>query len=577
MVKIEQSVIKEICDSLDIVDVISNYIDLTPRGNNYFGLCPFHEEKTPSFVVSKEKQIFHCFGCEPPITGNVLSFIMKKEEIGFMEALKKCSELAGIDIGLSNYKEIKSENVFHKIYNDALKLYQNSIFTVEGRTARDYLLNRGIDEDTIKKFGIGLAINRKDVLTKYLVNKSYEYKDLIKSGLVSENNGFYDMYRNRIMIPIEDDNGQVVGFSGRTLDSDDPNKYINSQTSDIFKKSELFYNFNRAKDFIKKHGKIIITEGFFDVISCSLADVNYAVATMGTAVTKDHIHKLKHLNKEVILCFDGDKAGIKATLTCSIELIKNGIIPKIVSLEEGLDPDEYVRKHGKDKFKSKVENPISYIDYKFNYLKEIYNLNDSVELARYVNLIIEDLKQIDDDIQKEIAINKLSKESNLDVDFIKSKLRQTEKKEIKNIVPKQTIINSKYYEAQKKLIYYMLIDKNIIIMYKKKVKHMPIDKYRNLANDIRFFYDDYNYINVSDFMNKIISDGKKMETLSEILSMELKETYKQEEIDDYINAINEYNTLNNVDALKNKVFTTNGQKSKAEIAEEILKIRKGEY
>lgn len=577
MVKIEQSLINEVCNNLDIVDVISNYLDLAPRGNNYFGLCPFHEEKTPSFVVSKEKQIFHCFGCEPPITGNVISFIMKKEEIGFLEALRKCSEMSGIDIGLSNYKAIKKENILHKIYDDALKLYQNSIFTVEGRSARDYLLNRGIDEDTIKKFGIGLAINRKDVLTKYLVNKSYKYKDLLKSGLVSENNGFYDMYRNRIMIPIEDDNGQVVGFSGRSLDKNDPNKYINSQTSEIFKKSELLYNLNRAKEFIKKQGKIIITEGFFDVISCSLADVNNVVATMGTALTKEHIRKLKKLSKEVILCFDGDKAGINATLTCSNELIKNDIMPKIISLEEGLDPDDYIRKYGKEKFKSKSENPISYIDYKFNYLKEIYNLNDSVELAKYVNLIIEDLKQVEDDVQREISINKLSKESNLEVEFIKSKLKSTEKKVIKDILPKPKVINSKYDEAQKKLIYYMLIDKNVILMYKKKVTHMPIDRYRNLANDIRFFYDDYNYINVSDFMNKILSDDEKIKTLSEILSMELKENYSEEEIEDYINAINEYNTLNNVDALKNKVFTTNGQKSKAEIAEEILKIRKGEY
>ena len=298
---------------------------------------------------------------------------------------------------------------------------------------------------------------------------------------------------------------------------------------------------------------------------------------MGTALTKEHIRKLKKLSKEVILCFDGDKAGINATLTCSNELIKNDIMPKIISLEEGLDPDDYIRKYGKEKFKSKSENPISYIDYKFNYLKEIYNLNDSVELAKYVNLIIEDLKQVEDDVQREISINKLSKESNLEVEFIKSKLKSTEKKVIKDILPKPKVINSKYDEAQKKLIYYMLIDKNVILMYKKKVTHMPIDRYRNLANDIRFFYDDYNYINVADFMNKILSDDEKIKTLSEILSMELKENYSEEEIEDYINAINEYNTLNNVDALKSKIFTTSGQKSKAEIAEEILKIRKGEY
>src|SRR5574344_102573 len=414
MPKIEPSVINEICNNLDIVDVISNYVDLKPRGNNYFGLCPFHPEKTPSFVVSQDTQIFHCFGCEPPVTGNVISFIMKKEELSFLEALQKCAELAGIDIGLKNYKEEKVTNIYQKIYEDASKLYQNSIFTVEGRTAREYLNNRGITEDIIKEFGIGLAINRRDVLTKYLKNKKYEYKDLIKSGLIQENNGFYDIYRNRVMIPIEDENGLVVGFSGRSLDKNDPNKYINSQTSDIFKKSELFYNFYRAKEEIKKNNRIMIMEGFFDVISSNVAGIKYAVATMGTAVTKQHIQKLKHLNKEIILCFDGDKAGIKATLACSNELLKNGIVPKIVSLEDNMDPDEYVRTQGADKFKSKVMNPISYIDYKFSYLKQLYNLNDSIELAKYVNEIIDDLKNITDDTEREIAINKLATVSSLD-------------------------------------------------------------------------------------------------------------------------------------------------------------------
>lgn len=578
MPKIEPSVINEICNNLDIVDVISNYVDLKPRGNNYFGLCPFHPEKTPSFVVSKDKQIFHCFGCEPPVTGNVISFIMKKEELSFLEALQKCAELAGIDIGLKNYKEEKVTNIYQKIYEDASKLYQNSIFTVEGRTAREYLNNRGITEDIIKEFGIGLAINRRDVLTKYLKNKKYEYKDLIKSGLIQENNGFYDIYRNRVMIPIEDENGLVVGFSGRSLDKNDPNKYINSQTSDIFKKSELFYNFYRAKEEIKKNNRIMIMEGFFDVISSNVAGIKYAVATMGTAVTKQHIQKLKHLNKEVILCFDGDKAGIKATLACSNELLKNGIVPKIVSLEDNMDPDEYVRTQGADKFKSKVMNPISYIDYKFSYLKQLYNLNDSIELAKYVNEIIDDLKNITDDTEREIAINKLATVSSLDKNFIKDKLIIKEEKIVK-VIPKEVKkIEDKYIkEAEEKLLYYMLIDKNVILMYKKRVKHLPDQEYRDLANDIRFFYDDYNYINVSDFMNTLLTNEVKMNTLSKVLSLNLNEKYKQEELDEYIKAVNDYNVLNNIKTLKEKVLNSNGQKTKTEIAEEILKIRKGEY
>ena len=562
MVKIEQSVINEVCNSLDIVDVISNYVSLSPRGNNYFGLCPFHPEKTPSFVVSKDKQIFHCFGCEPPVTGNVISFIMKKEELSFLEALKRCAEMAGIDIGLKNYKDTKYENNVYKIYDDAMKLYQNAIFSVDGRGAREYLENRGISDDIIKEFKIGFATTHRDMLTKYLNSKKYTNKDILKSGLVLENNGFYDIYRNRIMIPITDDAGQVVGFSGRTLDKSDPNKYINSQTSDIFKKSELFYNYFNAKDEIKRNNRIMIMEGFFDVIMSNVAGIKYAVATMGTAVTKDHIHKLKHLNKEVVLCFDGDKAGIKATLACSTELLKNGIIPKIVILDNGMDPDEYIRKYGNEDFRHKVENPISYIDFKFNYLKEMYNLNDSVEMAKYANELIEDIKIINNDTEREIAISKLSKISSLDISFIKDKINKKDKiKEVK-IEKKEKVKNNYIKEAEEKLIYYMLMDKNVILMYKKKIQHMPDFKYRNLANEIRFFYDDYGYINISEFMNSVISDLEK---------------YKVEEIEEYIKAINDFNVINNINSLKNKALNSNSNKDKAKLAEEILKIRKGEY
>jgi len=567
MVKIEQSLINEVCNNLDIVDVISNYIDLAPRGNNYFGLCPFHEEKTPSFVVSKEKQIFHCFGCEPPITGNVISFIMKKEEIGFLEALKKCSEISGIDIGLSNYKAVKKENIFFKIYDDALKLYQNSIFTVEGRSARDYLLNRGIDEDTIKKFGIGLAINRKDVLTKYLINKSYKYKDLLKSGLVSENNGFYDMYRNRIMIPIEDDNGQVVGFSARQLIQDkSQGKYINSPeiNGGVFHKSNILYNYYNAKDEARRTKFIYLVEGFMDAIAVDRAGFSNVVALMGTALTKEHINLLRYLNCEIRLCLDNDEPGQDAMIKISKQLDANGIKYRLVSnsqLINGKDSDEILKNGGSEALKLYLSNLITEGEFILNFHSKRLDLSNITNKKILLKEFIPFLAQLNDQIDIELYSRKLSQLSGFSLEIIQSQINayKTKYDEQDNIdfVNDAPHFRKKNKEltrlelSERQIVRYMLENKEAVKQYDLKLGYLVNDEYREIANLIGEYIETINPNNYSvstiiDYINGYndgMDDATKDKIIDSITTISMTEfrypPFSIQTFDDCVKIIND--------------------------------------
>ena len=449
--------INRIKDSNDIVDTISKYIPLVPKGKNFFGVCPFHEDHSPSMSVSKEKQIYTCFSCGA--TGNVIKFIEDYENVSFMEALKILADRAGIILSVGTVQKKGSDRnaPLYDIYDLSSKFYHNNINTALGKAAKEYLKQRDIDEAIIKEFGIGLALKKHDMLTSLLTNKKFDMNMLMKSGLVVRNErGYLDSYYNRIMFPLWDITGKVVGFSGRIYNGEkDAPKYINSKESEIFKKGELLYNYHRAKDEARKENKVIIMEGFMDVIRAYTIGLKNVVAMMGTAVTKEQALLIKRMAKDVILCFDGDRAGEKATLSCSEELLKIGVTPKIIYLEEDLDPDEYISKYGKERFLGKLENPINVMDFKLFYLKKQKNLSSEQDVAKYVSDVLEELTKIDDDILKELTLQKISKESKLDIEFLKAQLASKEipKKVEEKKDPKKKI--NKYDKAQMYLLYYM--------------------------------------------------------------------------------------------------------------------------
>lgn len=564
----------EIRNSVDIIDVISSYIPLVQKGKNYFGVCPFHDDHSPSMSVSKEKQIYTCFSCGA--TGNVYKFIMDYEHITFMETVKKVSEMVGINLDINiNSKQNKSKNnSLYEMYDISLKFYQNNLNTQNGIKAKEYLKERNIDDDIIKEFQIGLALKNHDLLTKLLIKKNFKEEDIKKSGLVTSSDyGLGDIYYNRIMFPLHDLAGRPVGFSGRIFDSKDTSKYVNTRETEIFKKGEILYNYYRAKEECRKLDTVIVMEGFMDVIRAYTVGIKNVIATMGTAVTKNQADLIKHMAKNVILCFDGDKAGAKATYACSNELLKINVTPKIVRLENNLDPDDYIKKYGLEKFKEKLENPMNIMDFKLSYLKDGKNLDATNDIASYVNDMIKELSQIDDEILREITLNKISKESNLDIEFLRSKIDNTKKS-----IPKKEIIKSKktytkYQKAEIYLIYYMLKSTDVIKIYNKKITYMPTEKYRFLAREISNYYKDYQDINIADLMI-YLENEELLNTLNEIINLNLKEEYTLEEIEDYINVIREYNVNNEYERLTKLLKQETDPNKKVLLGEQILNLKK---
>lgn len=569
---LSQEKINEIRNSVNIVDVISSYMPLTPKGKNYFGVCPFHDDTNPSMSVSPSRQIYKCFSCGA--TGTVFKFIMDYENISFMEAVKKVADMGGIPINIGKVQKKQNHTELHKIYDLSLKFYINNLNTAQGKEAREYLKKRNINEETIKEFQIGLAL-KKDNLSKILIQK-FKPEDALKSGLIGKNDyGYYDLFYERIMFPLYDLDGNPVAYSGRIYNREDNSKYFNTRETEMFKKGELLYNYHRAKNDARKKNQIIIMEGFMDVIRAYTVGIKNVVATMGTAVTDIQAHLIKRMAKEVILCFDGDEAGAKATMACSNELLKIGVTPKVIRLEDDLDPDEYIQKYGKDTFQRKIDNPISIMDFKLSYLKVGKDLTNSADGAKYISELIDELNKIDDDILKELTIKKVATEMNIDESLIRNHL---ETKEFKKPVLKKIEVPdsiSKYEKAESSLIYYMLKSPEVITMYNNKVTYIPNKEYRMLAREISAFYKNFDFINEADFIDYIECDEDLMQTINKINKTNTKETYTLEEIDDYINVIRDYNIKEEIKRLTNKMKNLTDPLDKAKIAEEIVGLKKG--
>ncbi len=557
--------LQEIRNSVDIVDVVSSYLNLTAHGKNYFGICPFHDDHSPSMCVSKEKQIYTCFVCGA--TGNVFQFIKEYENISFAEAVKKVATIGGIEVKIDEMKPLKKESVLYDIYNLTNKLYQLNLNTTKGIPAKEYLKNRGINDETIKEFGIGLSLIKGNIY-EALVKKGFDNKDILKSGLATENG--YDLYRNRIMFPLWDLNGKVVGFSGRIFNGEDAPKYINSRETEIFKKGELLYNYHRARNECRRKNEVIIMEGFMDVISAYTHGITNVVAAMGTAITSSNAHLISRMAKNIILCFDGDDAGIMAANACTNELLKLDVFPSIVVLDKakGKDPDEYIKNNGVEAFKEKLSHPLSVMEFKEFYNKRGIDMGDSTSKAEYVKKMITEIDNIKDPVLREVTIGKLSDETNLGVEFLKSQLK-TEAKEEKQIEVKKEVNLQKYEKAEIDLIYYMLKDSKVILQYEAKKIYLPTEKYRFLVRQICAFYQKYGNIDVADFLTFIAEDKEMTKVLGEITSRDLKETYSKEEIEDYIRCIDEYNRNLEINNLKQKMKESIDYAEKIELAKKI--------
>ena len=569
--------ILELKHRINIVDIIKDYVSLTKRGKNYFGICPFHDDHNPSMSVSSEKQMYKCFVCGA--AGDVFHFVKDYEKISYYEAVKRVVDKAGLNISIDiNTKTKNSADIKFKeqydIYDISNKLYQNNLNTSLGKTARNYLSDRKITEDMIKHFQIGLSLNDNN-LCKLLINKGYSEDLLVKSGIaIRGNNGTNDIYRNRIMFPLWDINGKTIGFSGRIYEGNDQSKYINTMETDIFKKGSLLYNYNNARESIIKEDKVIIVEGFMDVIRLYSIGINNVLATMGTAITKEQVNLIRKLTNNVILMFDGDSAGEKATLSF-IEVSKDiDFDIKIVRLEDDLDPDDYIIKKGKDKMIDHLSHAFTLFDYKMKKVKSNVNLDDPESISKFIKTISKDLEKIDDDIVYELELKKIAKMTGVSLELIESKIKREKKEE--KIVVKKKVTNykdNKYDKASKIIIYNMLNNNDIITYYYDNLSYLPNSIDRKLASEIVLYYKKFNSFNTSDFITYLKDDIDLINRTIEIDEGKYNKKINEDEIEDYFDTIREYQKKEQINELQEKLKKETNEVVRKEIAKKIFDIR----
>lgn len=465
MGKISQQTIDTIKNSADIVDVVGEFVNLQAAGKNMKGLCPFHNEKTPSFFVSKERQTFTCFGCGA--SGNAITFIQKYKNIPFPEAVKYVADKYNIPLELDNQNG--SSNSYTNLYNLnelAYKFYQLNLLNMnQGKEALNYMIQRGLDVNTIEEFELGYAPNTSKALYNQL-SKDYVALDLLNAGLINKGeNDYYDIFRGRIMFPIRDETNRVIAFSGRVFgNNDNPAKYVNTAQTAIFQKSSVLYNLNRALPYIKRSNRVVLMEGYMDVIKASMAMVKETVCSMGTSLTLDQALKLKHYTDNVIICYDGDKAGQAATAKAIKVLEKANLNVKILAMPNGLDPDEFI---------SANPNFLEYLDthttdqYEFVYHSIVtkYNLTTPSEIELAKNEIFDFFEATSGTI-RDIYFNKFANQSLIDLhvligDFNQNQINQRITNSMKEkLIRKKPVRNlPKYKKAEEIVITYCLNDK----------------------------------------------------------------------------------------------------------------------
>lgn len=389
--------VEEIRRASDILDIILEYVSLTKSGRNYKGLCPFHHEKTPSFMVSPDKQIYHCFGCGAG--GNVFAFLMKLENLTFPAVLKKLAAKYGIKFNVSgNSKEAEQIDTVYKINEEASMFFAAALSKTVGKKAQSYLDERGIDELIIKKFNVGYAPDSWDSLSTYLSAKRFSREDIVKSGLVVEKQdgrGYYDRFRDRVIFPIEDRDGKVVGFGGRTIGTaKDGAKYINSPETPIYRKGKILYGLSYSKEYIREAKTALITEGYMDAITAVKYGFNNIVATLGTALTEDHLKVLRAYTDNLILVFDADAAGVKAVIRAWETIAAAGLSSKVLVLPSGEDLDSSLRNRGSEFVQKQISDAVDTGEFIISELVKPFDLKDSGERKKALDSIFEALSAV---------------------------------------------------------------------------------------------------------------------------------------------------------------------------------------
>ena len=494
MLRYSDELIEEVRQSNDIVDIISQYVHLTRKGRNYFGLCPFHNEKSPSFSVSPDRQIFHCFGCG--VGGNVYTFLMKIEGITFKDAVEQLAERANIQLPvLNNNADNAREELKAKVYkvNEfTAEFYHQNLYKPTAKIAQEYVKKRKMNRDTLEAYQIGYS-GKFDELYQALKKQGFAEKEILESGLVNKNdNGKYiDRYRNRLMFPICDVRGKVIAFGGRVLDDSKP-KYINSPENIVYSKGRHLFGLNVAKKYSKE--KIIIVEGYMDVISLYQRGIMNVVGALGTALTEQQGWLLRKSTEQIILGFDADGAGQTAVARSMEILQKMGCDMRVLQIEGAKDPDEFIVKFGEGRFKLAVENAISLVEFKVKNLKKELNLENTGDKIKFLNEISKILSKVQNTMEREVYIEKIAKGYNISKEAIYAevnkmiytgekteKILQNRKVQVNQIKKEETTDIDEDLTKRENTIISLLLDANIDIFQKIK-KYLKPEDFRHPIN-----------------------------------------------------------------------------------------------
>ena len=573
--------LENIRKSANIVEVISSYLPLTQKGKNYFGVCPFHEDHSPSMSVSEEKQIYKCFSCGA--AGNVFTFVSEYENVNFIEAVKIVAEKCGLTFkgAINNKAKIKQNKTEYEIMDISLKYYQNNLNTELGTKAKEYLNSRKISSTAIKEFDIGLALDQNYSLHNLLTSKKYDIEAMVSLGLVNRNGKYLnDTFINRIIFPIHNLEGEVIGFTGRIYKPEDKEqaKYLNSKETSIFKKGQILFNYHRAKKEISRKKEVIIVEGNMDAVRMSINGIKNVIALMGTSLTKEQVDIIKSLRAKVILMLDNDNAGETATFTNGNILESAGLNPFIVRLSGEKDPDEYIIKNGIEAILDNIKNPISFLEFKLKYLKKNKDLSKTNDLVSYVKEIINNIKDINDDLTKELTINKMSKDYDIPIDLLKSELKKQSKDKVIKVEPEKKLVkkkNSKYDIACRNIIYFMLNDTKYIEKYKKELGFLDNKKYRGIASEVIYYAENHHSIDIASFITYINTKDYLSDDVMEIIKEINLEELDMASFEEFICVASTEMAKKEIKELKEKIANELDSNKRLELANKLLEIKKG--
>ncbi|KXH87414.1 DNA primase [Sporosarcina sp. HYO08] len=562
MARIPEEQIEAVRSQTDIVDLIGEYVQLTKRGKNWFGLCPFHGESTPSFSVSEDKQLFHCFGCSA--SGNAITFLMDIESCQFTEAVSKLAERAGVEIdavirvGTESNPTKKHKNLV-EAHALAAHFYNHLLLnTVEGEEALQYLEKRGFSRADIEKYGIGWSLHDREALTNLLQRKGYDLKEMEHAGLCimkNDGSGYFDRFRGRIMFPLHDDNGNIVAFSGRTLlTSKEEAKYLNSPESPIFGKSRLLYNFHNARLNVRKTGKVILFEGFMDVISADRVGVSNGVAVMGTSLSDAHLIKLKRMTNHIIICCDGDDAGWEAAKRFAALAADKGLDVQIALLPDRMDPDDYITQYGGTAFREKIiENPHSIMSFLMSYARRSKNLSFENDVLQYIHEVLEQLVLRPSPVERDVYIRQLADETGVSTEAInqqfmkllgqkakqaKKDQRQEQSFPVPNSAPPKNKTGME--RAEQLLLCHLLNDGALFDRIREDKQDLFIqDNYSAVFVHLAGFYEQYGTPDFHRFAESL-QDRELRRIVLEAAMVERDPEHADEEIDDCIDHLKTY-------------------------------------